>query len=187
MAVSAPELARLLADALGEAEIPYAIGGALALGVWGFPRATNDVDMTVFVSPGDLKPVLSTLRRAGCLFDHDQALRSAAERGDFKVWKDGMRVDVFVSSIPFYDSAAERVRQARLEGRPASFLSPEDLIVFKLLFLRTKDILDVERLVAFVGDELDRKYVRKWLVEIVGEDDERVGRWDRLVEEVDSL
>ena len=130
MPISAPELARLLADALEDEQIPYAVGGALALGVWGFPRATNDVDITVFVSPGGLKPVLVTLRRAGCRFDSDEVLRSAVERGDFKVWKEGMRIDVFVSSIPFYDSAAKRVRQAPLEGRQARFLSPDELIVF---------------------------------------------------------
>jgi hypothetical protein len=34
-------------------------------------------------------------------------------------------------------------------------LSPEDLAVFKLLFFRAKDLLDLERLVAFLGDAFD--------------------------------
>ena len=89
-----------------------------------------------------------------------------------------MRVDVFVASIPFYDSVRARIRRAPLEGRPAWFLAPEDLCVFKLLFFRTKDRLDVERLVAFLADDFDRRYVRRWLVDLVGEEDERVGWWD---------
>ena len=45
MTPSASEAARRIADALEAAGIPYGIGGALALGVWGFPRATKDVDV----------------------------------------------------------------------------------------------------------------------------------------------
>ena len=57
-------------------------------------------------------------------------------------------------------------------------LSAEDLVVFKLLLFRGKDVVDVERLVATRSDLLDRHYVRTWLVACVGEDDERVRRWD---------
>jgi hypothetical protein len=184
MTPAAPALARSLADALEGARIPYAVGGALALAVWGFPRATNDVDLDVFVPPENLDPVFDVLIGAGCEVDRIGARRSAAERGDFKVRLQGMRIDVFVPSIPLYDSAANRIRQALLEGRPAWFLSPEDLATFKFLFFRTKDILDVERLVAFGGETFDRDYVRRWLVDLVGDSDERVARWDRLIADV---
>lgn len=164
--------------------MPYALGGALALGVWGFPRATNDVDLDIFVAADDLAPVLQTLGERGYQLDADQALASARTRGDFNLRVDGMRVDVFIASIPFYDSVQRRIRQAPIEGRPAWFLSPEDLTVFKLLFFRAKDLLDVERLVAFLGERFDDAYVRRWLIDLVGSEDERVRRWDRLVAEV---
>lgn len=45
----AAEAAQSLADALHAADIPYAIGGALALAVAGVPRGTADVDLNVFV------------------------------------------------------------------------------------------------------------------------------------------
>ena len=181
MTRAAPELARLLADQLERAGIPHAIEGALALAVWGFPRATSDVDLDVFVTEENLDPVFDALVAAGCDVDRLTARASAAERGDFKVRLDGMRIDVFVPSIPLYDSAARRIRRASLGGRPAWFLSPEDLATFKFLFFRTKDILDVERLVAFSGDALTRDHLRQWLVDLVGETDERGARWDRLV------
>ncbi len=79
--------------------------------------------------------------------------------------------------------AATRVRTATLEGRPIRVLSPEDLAVFKLLFFRGKDVVDLERLVAFLGPELDHGYVRSWVSGMVGEDDERIACWDRMVEE----
>jgi len=54
--------------------------------------------------------------------------------------------------------------------------------VFKLLFFRIKDRGDLERLVAVRGARLDRAYVRRWMVDMMGEDDERVRAWDDIVE-----
>jgi hypothetical protein len=85
-----------------------------------------------------------------------------------------------------YEVVRTRIRQGVLEGRPAWSLAPEDLALFKMLFFRTKDVLDVERLVAFVGGDFDRAYVRRWLVDLVGADDERVQRWERLLSDVDG-
>lgn len=58
----------------------------------------------------------------------------------------------------------------------------EALAVFKMLFFRPKDLLDLERLLA-VAPELDRPYVRNELVAMMGEDDVRVARWDALASE----
>ncbi len=183
---SAPELARRLADLLEARGVPYAIGGALALGVWGFPRATKDVDLDVFVEPPGLDTVFGVLVQAGCSLDANAARSQAADRGDFQAWLGPMRVDVFVPSIPFYDSMQRRIRRAPLEGRPAWFLSPEDLCVMKLLFFRAKDLIDVERLVAATGPAFDRGYVQTALVEIVGATDARLERWSKLLTEVDA-
>ncbi len=48
--MNAADAAHRIAASLDEAGISYAIGGALALGVWGAPRATKDVDMTASAS-----------------------------------------------------------------------------------------------------------------------------------------
>jgi hypothetical protein len=178
----ATTVARAVADALEAAAVPYAIGGAIALGLHAPPRATNDVDVTVFVESDGLPGVMDALTRgAGRIEDRAAALARAAERGDFRVDWQGMRVDVFVPSIPFYASVASRVRTATLAGRPIRVLSVEDLAVFKLLFFRGKDLVDLERLVAFQGAALDVRYVREALLATVGESDARVARWDALV------
>lgn len=181
--MSAPQadtLARRLADVLQERGIPYAIGGSIALAAWGYARATIDVDLDVFVEHDGLEPVFDALESAGCVLDRSAAGARARDRGDFQASLHGMRVDVFVPSIPLYDAAHKRVRREVLLGRPAHFLSPEDLATFKLLFFRTKDVLDVERLLAVRGPDFDRGYVRAWLVDLVGEDDERIPKWDLM-------
>jgi len=52
--LNALAVARRIAERLDEDGLPYGIGGALALGVWGAPRATKDVDLTVFVGEHEL-------------------------------------------------------------------------------------------------------------------------------------
>ena len=73
-----------------------------------------------------------------------------------------------------------RVRLAGPSGT-AWYLSAEATALFKLLFFRGKDQLDVEKLVAVHGEFLDKAYVRRWLVEMMGDGDERVVFWDRTV------
>lgn len=183
---SAPEVARCLADALEQAGVPYAVGGAIAYGLHAPPRATNDVDLNIFVSVDETGRALDALEAAGASVQRESALRSARERGDFIVRFGGMRIDCFVPSIALSESAATRVRSATLLGRPVSILSAEDLTLFKLLFFRAKDVNDVERLVRFQGSRLDRAYVRRWLVEMVGEGDDRVQTWDRIAGDSDD-
>lgn len=49
--LDALDAALAVARALEQQGVPYAIGGALAFGVWGTPRGTLDVDVNVFVAP----------------------------------------------------------------------------------------------------------------------------------------
>jgi hypothetical protein len=178
--MNAAELAVALAEQLEQDGIPYAVGGAIAYGFWGNPRGTRDVDLNVFIPAEDAGRVIDTLMSWGVRFDREPAIASARERGDARGYYDDLPVDLFFVSIPLHESAAKRRRQVQLLEREISILSPEDLVVFKLLFFRGKDVVDVERVVAIQGEGLDREYVRRWLIDCVGEDDERVQRWDAI-------
>jgi hypothetical protein len=54
-------------------------------------------------------------------------------------------------------------------------VSAEALSVLKLLFFRSKDLADLEQLVAVQGSGLDHAWVRSCLVSMLGE------AWDRIV------
>lgn len=179
----AVDVARRIADSLERARIVYAIGGAIAYGYWGAIRATADIDVNVFVAPAEIDRVFAALREAGCSVDESPARARAEERGDFVAKAgNGMRVDVFVPSIPFHEEARRRiVRVPNLDGRPAFVLSAEVVCVFKMLFFRGKDVVDLEHLVARQGPGLDVAFVRAQLVDMVGEEDGRTRRWDLIV------
>ena len=74
-------LALRLAAALDEEQVPYAIGGALAYGLWGDPRGTHDVDLNLFVDAEMLGDALGVLCAAGVSID----VRAATHRESFTV------------------------------------------------------------------------------------------------------
>jgi hypothetical protein len=177
----AAEAAQRIADALEDANLPYAIGGALALAVAGVPRGTADVDVNVFVAAPQVPEAIRTLKSLGVEIDDAAAVARAEGEGMFVGRWDGMRIDVFLPSIPFSREAElTRIRVTDATGWSGWFLAAEAVVVFKLLFFRGKDLVDIERLVA-VRPELDRAYVRRWIAEMMGEDDERVRKWDEMV------
>jgi len=178
----AAEAAQRIADSLEASGISYAIGGALALAVAGVPRGTADVDVNTFVPDSELGRVMDALAALGIVIDREASTSRAARDGMFIGHWDGMRIDVFLPSIPFaHEAARTRVRVTTADGWSGWFLAPEAITVFKLLFFRGKDIVDLERLVAVRGEHLDHAYVRRWIVEMMGETDERTRRWDELV------
>jgi len=182
------EVARLLADVLDERDVSYAIGGALALGFYAVPRATVDVDINIFVDPtSQFQLLLDVLASAGFSTDAEQNVvaEQAVQEGQFRGRVSGLRVDVFVPAIPYYASLAERRQQVPLLGHPVWILGPEDLVVLKMVFFRRKDLADVE---AVLRDQenLNRDFVRRTLIGLVGADDERVAALKEIERDVDD-
>jgi len=91
-----------------------------------------------------------------------------------------VRVDVFVPSIPFYAEAERRRVQTQIAGRTTWVHSAEVLAVFKLLFFRPKDLLDVERMLQIQAAAFDRAFVREALVEMLDDADVRIAKWDAI-------
>lgn len=178
------QVARKVADALQGAGIPFAVGGALAYFYWGMIRTTRDVDMNVFVGEAAIDKVVHALNAAGGRIDREETVRRVAEGSHAVAWFGDIRVDLFFNSIPLHESAARRVVIAPLLGQETPFLSAEDLILLKLLFFRDKDLVDIPRIVERQGSALDRAYVRHWIVDMMGEDDRRVARWDEICREL---
>ena len=151
--------------------VSCAVGGALCLAYWGVPRATKDLDLNLFVPEDALEPVFVALSAVGAQVSPEIARASIQERGDFVAQLEDMRIDFFVAFHPYHATVASRLERARLpDGTEASFLSAEDLCVFKMLFHRAKDLVDLDRLFAARQDRLDVEYVERWLTVLLGDD-----------------
>jgi hypothetical protein len=178
------EVAELLGAALNRIGIDYAFGGAIALGYWAQPRGTLDVDLTLFLTPGDDQSVVDTLLAIGCEVDAAAARALLAELSFCRATFRGVDVDVFLPMFDFYEIARARRARVKMGEEHIHVWSAETLAVFKMMFFRRKDVVDVERLLRDGGQEFDRDWVRAQLVEIFGARDPRIPAWDELVAEV---
>jgi hypothetical protein len=178
--MTAFELSAHLAACCEEDGLDYAIGGALALTAWAIPRDTKDVDISVFVTADELDRVFAAFERAGVMIDRADARRSVERIGMFTGRSGRTLVDVFVGDHPhFHAMRARRKRLAYPSGQELWFLSAEDLCVLKLLYGRTKDLADLERMFAALPD-LDLAYVRGWLAKLPASE-RKVAMLDDLV------
>ena len=169
-----------LIDHLEASQIPYAFGGAIALSAWSEPRATTDVDLNLWVDDAELPAAVALLRESGVAIELERAQLGARERGMFAAPHGSYRVDVFVPSVPFYDEALKQRMRVTLAKRQTWVLSPESLAVFKMLFFRSKDLVDLARLIEVRRPPLDVIFVRRALLDMVGPDDARIAKWDEL-------
>lgn len=173
-------VARLI-DVLEKSGETYAFGGAIALAAWSEPRATADVDVILWIDLAHVDRAIELIQRAGVDVEREAARAQAEERGMFAGMLGSVRVDVFVPSVPFYADAKDRRVATDIAGRRTWVHSAEVLAVFKLLFFRPKDLLDIERMLQIQGAAFDRSFVRHALVEML-EDDPRIAKWDALCE-----
>ncbi|MCA9051033.1 MAG: hypothetical protein KDA89_19995 [Planctomycetaceae bacterium] len=183
MPVEPTQLARQLAAALEERGIEYAIGGALALGFWGEPRGTLDVDVTLFVSPAQPANCAELLLELGCDFDPVTVLDSLTEHGYCKVKNQETVIDVFWPIVDFYDAARSRRQLVRLGDRRIWIWDAESLVVFKMMFFRRKDLADVEQILRQRGALLDRDWIKAQLIKLYGLRDPRISAWNDLISE----
>ncbi len=148
-------------------------------GPLGAPRATKDVDITIFVPEAELPRAFDALERAGLMFDRSAATRDVARIGLFKARSGKMIVDVFLSGHPQYDAMKTRRLSIEIASTRLWFISAEDLCLHKLIYGRPKDLIDLERLIA-VRPDMDLSYVRTWMTRMIPAGDRRFAALDDL-------
>jgi hypothetical protein len=172
-----------VAEKLVQEQIEYAFGGALALAYYGVPRATVDIDVNIFVLPSEFASVARALSPLGVQANaaaHARVKRDAQVR---LFWNE-TAIDLFFAEDKFHVNAEMRRRNVEFGDVMIAVLAPEDLMVCKVVFDRKKDWLDIEQMLLATAGELDIDDVRAWVVAIVGADDRRVARFDRVVREI---
>ncbi|MEX2175770.1 MAG: hypothetical protein WD872_15510 [Pirellulaceae bacterium] len=177
------EVAVRLARALDKRGTEYALGGAIALGFWGRPRGTLDVDLTLFMPKDKPSAVVWELQEIGCEVPVARATQSLREHGFCSAKFVATRVDVFVPTSSFYDKVKARRRRMLLKEDRVSVLDAETLVVFKMMFFREQDLLDIKQILRIQGVALDRSWVREQVANMFGSRDLRIIRWDELTSE----
>lgn len=149
--------------------LPYAIMGGIAVRAHGLPRPTFDVDFVLAVARERLADLFAALKEAGYTVpDHyrDGWVDSVGGLPLFKVRLfieagRGIDADVFLVENEFQREVMSRRILDEVEGKPVHLITAEDLILFKLLAGRPRDLLDIED-IFFMQGQLDEAYMRRW-------------------------
>jgi predicted nucleotidyltransferase len=146
--------------------IPYMIIGGQAVLLYGEPRLTRDIDLTLGVNTEYVDELLKVIRELSLkpipenikLFVQQTMVLPALEEIT------GIRVDFIFSFTTYEIEAIKRARKITIMGQEVCFASPEDVIVHKIFAGRPRDIEDV-RSIILKNSDMDIQYIRSWLKE----------------------
>ena len=180
-----------LVSTLERLEIPYAIGGSVAAMTYSEQRFTVDIDLMI---DADLDQLAKLVDEVDSWQIYISPLESILEleipnHMPFNAI-DGLRgtkADFYVARVSGLDVAAmARRKRLMLYTNPeayAWFLSPEDVILYKLDYYRqsgetsAKHPSDIAKMLRVMGAELDTAYLEKWSAE-TGVADLWAAMWD---------
>jgi hypothetical protein len=156
------ELLKALATVLGTLGARWYVFGAQAVLVWGRPRLTADVDVTMFLEPERPDAFVAAMVEAGfelrVVDVHDFVARTRVF--PFTHAASGLALDVVMGGPGFEEEFLRTARPIDVGGVTVPVIGPEELIVTKVLAGRAKDLDDVRGILAAQGHALDLPRVR---------------------------
>ncbi|MBI4585526.1 MAG: hypothetical protein HY717_16045 [Planctomycetes bacterium] len=124
-----------------------------------------DVDAVVCVPDETVDDLVQALKKAGFSCTEEERATFAID-GWLRVRFRGRHADLTLGQTPFDESAIRRRRRAKLFGTEVWVVSAEDLILYKLVAHRYKDLGDAETIATRMRGQLDLAYLRHWAGEI---------------------
>lgn len=164
------ELLIKIAGILEKLSIPYAVTGGIAVSAWGRTRFTADIDIAVELFSEKLGELASELLKIDKdVYVDELSMQHALEKkGEFNFIHpaSGLKVDFWVlKGNPFDKEEIKRRIQKDFSGQNIFFITPEDLILRKLLWYKMTESdrqLEDIRSVFERQKKLDMKYIKKW-------------------------
>lgn len=149
--------------------IPYMVVGGFAAIFYGEPRLTIDVDIVVDMKPEHIKPLVAAF--VPDYYVSEEGIHDSLQRSyPFNVIQPatGAKVDLVPLPRDLFTRSAFQRRQ-RLEydeaGRSATFITPEDIIVAKLIAHREtgsdKHLRDARGVLVMQWGELNLEAIRR--------------------------
>jgi predicted nucleotidyltransferase len=153
-----------IAASLTIRKIPYMISGGQAVLLYGEPRLTRDIDVTIGEDISRLPDLLRTVDDTGLTPLPDDVESFVRKTMILPVHHEdtGVRVDFTFSLSPYTIEAIARAHKVAMEGQEVAFTSVEDLVIHKVIAGRARDLEDV-RSVLLRNSDVDTAYITKWL------------------------
>ena len=128
-------------------QVEYLLIGGYAVGYFGYPRATADMDIWVAINPANAEKIVAVLKEFGF------ALPDLSEELFLKEWQivrlgmPPVRIEIStsISGVNFDDCYAQKV-VAEIDGEKVNVINLEHLKINKKASGRHNDLADLENL-----------------------------------------
>ena len=140
---------------------------AQAVVLYGVPRLSADVDVTLEVAPESVERFVTEMQTAGFSLripDPDFVRRTRVI--PFVHDQSGMPLDVVLSASGLEEDFLARSRPTSIGTETVPVIAPDDLIIAKVLAGRSKDIDDAAALWRLHGNSLDADGIRSVLKQL---------------------
>lgn len=173
---------------LNSKQIPFMVIEGVANFVWGEPRLTQDIDVSVQVPEEKFEELVADLSKVFQILPSDPADFIKTTRV-LPLDVEGIRIDLILAGLEYEKAAIKRASSVELGGLRVRVCTAEDLIIHKAISERERDWEDIEGILLRQGSKLDRSYLIKWLEDFSRALErpsilERFGKmWSQLVKE----
>lgn len=179
--MSVKDVFEKLRAALDDAAVPYFVTGSFASSAHGVPRSTNDIDIVIAPTRGQLEELMKRLPASEFAAELEDALDALAHHSLFNVVDYGSmwKIDfIFKQPTPFDAARFSRRRVVEIAGVRLYAASPEDILLTKLWWAKLSEserqLTDAVGIVQVQGAGLDLEYVDRWVMAL---DLEREWAW----------
>ncbi len=161
-----------LCDIFNKSRFDYCVAGGFAVGMWGPPRGTSDIDILIFLRETDRDSLMTLLgNHFNVLQSHDEDMVF----GDLHIWrhiltgenkKNIFPLDMLIASNEYLQNVIKRRIEIEYRGVSVPVISVEDLIILKAVSFRDIDRFDMGNLVN--GEvPIDWSYLEKMAGQLV--------------------
>lgn len=160
------KLLKKIARKLSAFSIPYMVIGGQAVLVYGEPRLTKDIDITLGLGVEGFERIRDVIVRLNLivLVDDVETFVKKTMVVPCLDKKSGIRVDFIFSHSPYERQALERAKAIRFGNSCVKFASLEDVVIHKMVAGRARDIEDVKSILG-KNSGYDSRYIEMWLKE----------------------
>ena len=162
-------LLKIVIERLTRCNIPYMVAGSVAANSYMTPRATNDVDIVIKITEGDIDKLIAAFEEDFYINSREAIQDSLKRHYPFNViyLATAAKVDLVpLKPEPFAQTEFNRRHLIMIRDENAWFVTPEDYIISKLrTYITTKSdfqLTDLQNVVGLQMDNLDWNYVWAW-------------------------
>lgn len=163
------DVLKLVCNRLENDNFSYMLTGSLAANFYAIPRMTRDIDIVIEICELDIGRFSRIFHDDFYIPNEVSLIEAVNQQSMFNMIHNGFvfKVDFLVrKDSPYRREEFERRRRIDFDGMKIWIVSPEDLIISKLLWsnngLSDFQLRDIGNLLASVKN-LDQKYIDNWV------------------------